>query len=92
MDVTAHTASQVKKWWSVEDFNHIVNPLGHCWECNTPGHVRPDKVYSDRTTQIDVQQRGLRLHSQSARTLLGMQSARTCKDKVSKARTIQDEL
>ena len=30
----------VKTWWSVEDFNHTVNPLYNCWECNKPGHVR----------------------------------------------------
>ena len=40
MGVRACTASQVNTWWSVEDFYYTVNPLGHCWECNQPGHVR----------------------------------------------------
>ena len=40
MGVRACTASQVKTWWSVEDFNYTVNPLGHCWECNKPGHMK----------------------------------------------------
>ena len=26
--------------YSNEEFNYTVNPLGHCWECNQPGHVR----------------------------------------------------
>ena len=25
---------------SNEEFNYTVNPLGHCWEYNQPGHVR----------------------------------------------------
>ena len=40
MGVRARTASQVKTWWSVEDFNYTVNHLGHCWDYNKPGHVR----------------------------------------------------
>ena len=40
MGVRARTASQVKTWWSEEDFNCTFNPLNHCWECNKPGHVR----------------------------------------------------
>ena len=26
--------------YSNEEFNYTVNLLGHCWECNQPGHVR----------------------------------------------------
>ena len=26
--------------YSEEDFDYTVNPLGHCWKCNQPGHVR----------------------------------------------------
>ena len=26
--------------YSEEDFDYKVNPLGHCWKCNQPGHVR----------------------------------------------------
>ena len=25
---------------SNEDLNYTDNPLGHCWECNPPGHLR----------------------------------------------------
>ena len=26
--------------YNEEELNHTVNPLGHCWKCNQPGHVR----------------------------------------------------
>ena len=26
--------------YSNEEFSYTFNPLGHCWECNQPGHVR----------------------------------------------------
>ena len=26
--------------YSEEDFDYTVNPLGHCWKCNQPGHMR----------------------------------------------------
>ena len=26
--------------YSNEESNYTVNALGHCWECNQPGHVR----------------------------------------------------
>ena len=42
MGLRACTASQVKTWWSVEDFNYMVNPLNNCYECNTLGQVRRD--------------------------------------------------
>ena len=32
MDVRARTASQVKTWWSVEDFNYMVNALNNCYD------------------------------------------------------------
>ena len=40
MGVRVCTKSQVKTWWSEEDFNYTANPLGHCWECSQPGHVK----------------------------------------------------
>ena len=53
MGVRARTASQVKTWWSEEDFNHTVNPLNHCWECNKPGHVRIEcPVFEDEIERI----------------------------------------
>ena len=33
---------QPRETYSEEDFNYTVNPLGHCWQCNQPGHVRID--------------------------------------------------
>ena len=42
MGVRACTASQVKTWWSVEDFDYMVNALNSCYECNTRGHIRRD--------------------------------------------------
>ena len=42
MGVRASTASQVKTWSSVEDFDYTVNGLNNCYECNTGGHVRRD--------------------------------------------------
>ena len=31
---------QPRLTYSEEDFDYAVNPLGHCWKCNQPGHVR----------------------------------------------------
>ena len=42
MGVRAQTASQVKTWWSVEDFDFTVNALNNCYECKTQGHERRD--------------------------------------------------
>ena len=42
MGVRASTASQVKTWWSVEDFKYTVNALNNCYKCNTGGHMRRD--------------------------------------------------
>ena len=42
MGVRACTASQVKTWWTVEDFNYTDNALNNCYECNTRGHVKRD--------------------------------------------------
>ena len=42
MGVRARTASQVKTWWSVEDFDYTVNALNNCYQCNTQGHIRRD--------------------------------------------------
>ena len=42
MGVTACTGSQVKTWWSVENFNYKVNALNNCYEFNTGGHLRRD--------------------------------------------------
>ena len=91
MDVRAGTAAQVKTWWSVEDFDYPVNGLNNCYECNTRGRIRRD-CPSQGQPRFDVQQWGVQLHGQSAGPLLGMQSAMTWEDKVSRPRTIQDEL
>ena len=40
MGVRVCTASQVKTWWSVEDFDLTVIALNNCYECNTRGHIR----------------------------------------------------
>ena len=42
MGVKAGTASQVKTWWSVQDFHHMVKTLNNCYKCNTGGHIRRD--------------------------------------------------
>ena len=42
MGVRVRTASQVKTWWSVEDFDYTVNALNNCYQCNTQGHIRRD--------------------------------------------------
>ena len=42
MGVRVRTASQVKTWWSVENFDYTVNALNNCYECNTRGHLRRD--------------------------------------------------
>ena len=76
MVVRAGTASQVKTWWSMEDFDYMVN----CYECNTQGHIRrncpsrgqPSLAYSNEEFNYTVNPAG---------PLLGMQSARTCEEK-----------
>ena len=42
MGVRVGTASHIKTWWSVEDFDYTVNALDICYKCNTGGHVRRD--------------------------------------------------
>ena len=42
MGVRVRTASQVKTWWSVEDFDYTVNVLNNFYKCNTRGHIRRD--------------------------------------------------
>ena len=42
MSVRVRTASQVKTWWSLEDFDYTVKTLNNCYQCNTGGHIRRD--------------------------------------------------
>ena len=65
-----------KTWGSVEDFDYTANSMNN-W-------TRNERVSKLRTTQIDKQKWGVQLHSQSAGPLLGVQSAKTCEDKVVK--------
>ena len=47
MCVRVGTASQVKTWWSVEDFDYNVNVLNICYECNCPSRGQPILTYSN---------------------------------------------
>ena len=48
MDVRVGTASQVKMWWSVEDFDYTVNALNNGYDCKK-------RLSKPRTTQVDLQ-------------------------------------
>ena len=49
MGVRAGIASQVKTWWSGEDFDYTVNALNNCYECNTQEHIRKTVQDLDNT-------------------------------------------
>ena len=56
MGVRAVTASQVKTWRSVEDFDYTVNAQSNCYQCNTQGHTRRDRPIrgQPRLTYIEL--------------------------------------
>ena len=43
--------------YSEEDFDYTVNPLGHCWKCNQPGHERIKCPKLGKSRDVQLSQR-----------------------------------
>ena len=72
----------------MEDFDYTVKALNNYYKCYNQGHVR-ETVQADDNPDSHTAMRSLITQSIHC---LGLKSARTCKEKLSRPRTIQNML